>query len=171
MPDNNVHTFTDPSLNVSPITFNQQPAHSSFFGNEVAATSNELLYIQRANVLIDLGLSTIFNRLSLKRKADLNWEDDKQVKFAKIINFMEESSESSNVAISPQNSVNCSQSSSPCELNRNKGRKIVTRKSRRRRVVEISSFVEESVDIDKVGEVSFGVAEEAGLIMPPQSPC
>lgn len=38
-------------------------------------------------------------------------------------------------------------------------------------MIEISDCIEESVDVDVVGDMKFSTAEEAGLIMPPPSPC
>ena len=92
----------------------------------------------------------------------------------RLVNFLsvqEESSESNELAISPQGNSNCSPSTSPYPVTRNKGRKIITRKLRRRRVIEFSARVEESIDGDMEDEIHMHTAEEAGLIMPPKSPC
>lgn len=94
---------------------------------DVSNLSNDLLSVDKANVLIDLGLSTIFNRLSLKRKFDSSWDSQYRAKFCKFSSFQEESAESTDRVVSPQGSSNYSPLPSPHRTYFYKGRKIVTK--------------------------------------------
>ena len=100
--DSIVHTRPLVDPNPSSVHFHNLPIYTSD-----PNLSNESLSVEKANVLIDLGLSTIFNRLSLKRKFDSSWDNQYRAKLSKFSSFHEDSGESNDRGLSSQGSFNC----------------------------------------------------------------